>query len=180
MHVRMVMEMHVSHWVYYIVSVYLSSLDRRSIRPTYRTKNTVKGMGSLERSRAKAATFWEKACNVKHDRACHMISEMYHYGVGVEKNQSLAERIRKTSCDRGHADCCHALGVAYLTSTGKDRDSSKALEPLSRACERGHGGACHNLAVMYRKGDGVKKSDTLFEKFARLAETLNSQTVRRS
>ena len=31
---------------------------------------------------------------------------------------------------------------------------------------------------MYRKGDGVKQSDTLFEKFARLAETLNSQTAR--
>lgn len=179
MHVRMVMEMHVSHWVCCIVRLSLFlSFSLNAVRST--PSKTVKGMGSLERSRAKAARFWEKACDVKHDRACHMISEMYHYGVGVEKNQSLAERMRKTSCDRGHADCCHALGVAYLTSTGKDRDASKALEPLSRACERGHGGACHNLAVMYRKGDGVKKSDTLFEKFARLAETLNSQTVRRS
>ena len=109
-----------------------------------------------------------------------MVSEMYHYGVGVPKNLSLAQQIRKSTCDRGHADSCHALGVSYLTSTGKARDASKALEPLSRACERGHGGACHNLAVMYRKGDGVEQSDTLFEKFARLAETLNSQTVRRS
>ena len=166
--------------VLYRTSLSLISLSHLSTPFRRHLSKTVKGMGSLERSRAKAARFWEKACDVKHDRACHMISEMYHYGVGVEKNQSLAERIRKTSCDRGHADCCHALGVAYLTSTGKDRDSSKALEPLSRACERGHGGACHNLAVMYRKGDGVKKSDTLFEKFARLAETLNSQTVRRS
>lgn len=141
---------------------------------------TVKGLGNLERSREKAATYWKKACDVQHDRACHMVSEMYHYGVGVPKNLSLAQQIRKSTCDRGHADSCHALGVSYLTSTGKARDASKALEPLSRACERGHGGACHNLAVMYRKGDGVKQSDTLFEKFARLAETLNSQTVRRS
>ena len=104
----------------------------------------------MERSRAEAAKYWDKACDVKHDRACHMISEMYHYGVGIPKDMVRAKKIRMASCDRGHADSCHALGVAYLTGTngGESRDPSKALEPLSRACERGHDGACHNVGSL--------------------------------
>ena len=104
----------------------------------------------MERSRTEAAKYWEKACDVKHDRACHMLSEMYHYGVGVTKDLKRAKQIRISSCDRGHAESCHALGVAYLTGSDEtsSRDPSKALEPLSRACERGHGGACHNVGSL--------------------------------
>lgn len=127
----------------------------------------LKGLGGLERSREKALALWDKACGFRHDRACHMASEMLHYGLGVEKNEDRAREMRRKACDRNHAPSCHALGVYYLTSDSEE--NSKAVEPLERACQMGHGPSCHNLAVLYRRGDGVRQSDELFEKFARLA-----------
>eukprot|EP00939_MAST-03C_sp_MAST-3C-sp1_P001109 g1109.t1 len=133
----------------------------------------LKGLGGLRKSKKTTVGLWKKACALKHDRACHMSAEMLAAGRGgVQRDLAAARVMREAACARGDPESCHALGVSRLLgkSDSRKRDPKGAIRAFREACDRGFGPSCHNIAVMYRKGDGVERSDVLFQQYAKLAE----------
>ena len=63
---------------------------------------------------------------------------------------------------------------------GVERDSSKAFKLLKFACDKGFGASCFNIARMYRLGDGVERSEDMFNKYREITKEVmkrNAQTM---
>ena len=131
---------------------------------------------------ARAATLYEKACDMGESRGCVMLGMLYFQGAGVEKAETRTFSLMKKACDMGGGYGCFNLGLMYKDGTGRpaalvayggvEKDIAQAATLYEKACDLGDGSGCIELGVLYLNGipfsSVIQKDEaravTLFEK----------------
>ena len=147
-----------------------------------------KGNG-VPRDVARAAQFYEHACDGGHTEACSILGLIRYGGV-----------VYKEACDGGDAEGCWHLGNIYEEGDGVPRDNgrareyfrlacaggsaqgcrdlaryvigndpSQAAELLKQSCDGGDATACNRLGVMYSVGNGVREDPSRAAELVRMA-----------
>ncbi len=96
-----------------------------------------KGNG-VPRDVARAAQFYEHACDGGHTEACSILGLIRDGG-----------EVYKEACDGGDAEGCWHLGNIYEEGDGESRDYGRAQESYRLACAGGYAQGCINLARYY-------------------------------
>ncbi len=101
--------------------------------------------------------------------ACACLGWMYHYGRGVDKNDSTALKWYRKAAEQGHADAQSNLGDMYHYGFGVDENYSTAVKWYSKESEQGHAYAQFMLGCMYETGRCVDKTFSTAVKWYRKA-----------
>lgn len=94
---------------------------------------------------ARAAAYYEKACDYDHGAGCRSGGMIYMMGMsGVIQDQSKAIAMMQRSCELEHAEGCSRLGDFYEDGWGMTPDPDLAAEAYRTACDLGDRGACRS------------------------------------
>lgn len=105
------------------------------------------------------ALFWfNEAASQGEALAQYKIGNIYHYGLGVEKDFSKARNWYRAAADQGLANAQVNLGVLYQKGLGGVTDIKNAITWYELAAKQGHSLAYSNLGYLYFNGIGVKKT----------------------
>jgi TPR repeat protein len=100
---------------------------------------------------ARAAAYYEEACDYDHGAACRMGGMIYMIGIsGVIQDQSKAFAMMERSCELEHAEGCGRLGDFHEDGWGVTPNPELAAEAYRTACALGDRGACRS-ARRYEK-----------------------------
>lgn len=98
----------------------------------------------------KAATAYEKGCNLKDESGCLYLAGMYMDGTGVTKDSKKMASYLEKACNYGAPEGCFTLGSLYMSGEQQvKKDEKKGKEYLKKACDMGMQTACET--------DGAKK-----------------------
>jgi TPR repeat protein len=109
---------------------------------------------------AKAANYYQKACDADFPLGCSNLGALSARGQGLAKDDKKAATLFRRACDMGDALGCVNLGMVYESGAGIQSDPVKARAAYKKACdqlrdEREFGRvACNNLGVMMELGTG--------------------------
>ena len=92
--------------------------------------------------RAIAFPLLEKSCEDGKPFACMTVAEFYQAGLGVEKDQQKADRLRASACNENSRGACYSLGLMYQTGALVPQDAVEALRLFQIACSAGEREAC--------------------------------------
>lgn len=137
------------------------------------------GKGCTEDHQA-AFNYFEKGCSLGEADSCLYAGLMKiaeNDKIKVKKDYPEGMAFLSQSCDKGNDTGCYYLSGLYLTGVPDilEKDMSKAFEFTNKACELGNIFGCANLSQMYKRGDGVKQSTELAEKFQKKTKDLEQQ-----
>ena len=135
-----------------------------------------KGNG-VPRDVARAAQFYEHACDGGHTEACSTLGliryggelykeacdggdaegcwhlgNIYEEGDGASRDYGRARESYRLACAGGYAQGCRDLARYFI-----DKDSSQVADLYKQACDGGDATACNALGVMYSDGNGVRE-----------------------
>ena len=97
--------------------------------------------------------FYDNRCKAQHGGACFMLSRLYLFGTGVEKDKGKFLSFLSQSCDYQHAIGCALASEQFITEATiahlerKPKSEVKALYDKSLAyalssCDLGHADGC--------------------------------------
>lgn len=92
-----------------------------------------------------------------HPEAQHRLAIMFQNGLGMARNDKLAEKWMRKSADQGFAIAQHGLGFMYLQGEGIEKNGEEAAKWFILAADQGLAGSLTTLAMMYEQGDGVEQ-----------------------
>lgn len=122
--------------------------------------------------KAKAATFYERGCELGLGLSCIQAAAIHETGDGVPKSAELAAKqyargldLFEEACAKKDGEGCYYLGISHEFGRGVAIDHAKAVKHYKAGCGFGSSGACFNLGGMYREGKGVKKDPANARKF---------------
>lgn len=96
------------------------------------------GEGGIKQDLAKAAIYYEKACNGGNFDGCINLGGLYYAGDGVAKDANKAKKLYIKACDLGGSVGCGAAG--NMSNMSKDRN--EALKYFKKACDLGDENGC--------------------------------------
>jgi len=109
-------------------------------------------LSRLVHDRARAAVFFNIACEEGDARACNALGLKYFEGDGVARDQARAVALFDKSCVLDHPRGCFNLALSYESGKGIKVDGARAAALYERACEHKLGPACYNQGVCLRDG----------------------------
>ena len=138
-----------------------------------------KGNG-VPRDVARAAQFYEHACDGGHTEACSILGlirdggevykeacdggdaegcwhlgNIYEEGDGESRDYGRAQESYRLACAGGYAQGCRDLARYFI-----DKDPSQVVDLYKQACDGGDATACNALGVMYGDGNGVVENSS--------------------
>ncbi len=84
---------------------------------------------------AKAATFFDQACQGGSGTGCSALGVLYQFGEGLDKDVDQAKNLFAQACERKEETGCSFLGLMLLNGEGVAKDPSTAVTYLSQACQ---------------------------------------------
>jgi TPR repeat protein len=118
-----------------------------------------------------AMTDWQPLAEEENARAQAGIAALYHGGLGVKQDYSLAFHWCRKAAMHGEASAQYLLGSMYRDGTGAPKDVARALEWYRKAAEQDLHWAQYSLGLMYYKGEGVPSDDLQAYQWLALAST---------
>jgi hypothetical protein len=89
---------------------------------------------------------------------------MCQNGLGVARNEKMAEQMMRASAEQGYALAQHGMGFMYLEGDCIGQDSTEAAKWFHKAADNGLAGSLTTLARMYEEGNGVEKDPEMAKK----------------
>ena len=102
--------------------------------------------------------------------AQHRLAIMLQNGLGMVKNEALAQKWMRAAADQGFALAQHGLGFMYLYGECVEKNEAKAAEWFTKAADQGMVGSQMTLGMMYEQGLGLPKDTAEAKKWYALAE----------
>lgn len=94
-----------------------------------------------------------------------VLANCYRYGIGVDKNPSVASVWYTKSSENGCADAAHALGVSHMTGgCGIPQNFAKGLQYLKLAASRRHSEAMECLAHYYVNNGHLEMAEVWYNR----------------
>lgn len=125
-----------------------------------RGKQYETGLGGVRRDFGQALRFYLEAAKQGHIEAPYNIAQLYEYGRGVSKSESIAVQWYIKAAEMGHLRSQTELGYRYTQGKGVPRDLSEAFEWRLLAAEQGDGNSQLLIAHQYGSGQGVQMDKT--------------------
>ena len=117
------------------------------------------GLGKFVKDEKKGYNIINKYIKTKKDDclAQYLMGRMYHYGLGVTKDDKKAVEWYTKAAEQGYARGQYNLGDMYENGKGVTKDLKNAVEWYTKAAEQGNAPGQCNLGYMYENGRGVTK-----------------------
>jgi len=113
--------------------------------------------------------------------AQNALAEMYFSGKGVSKNPSEALHWLRESAGQGYSPAEYRLGSIYYDGReGVPRNFPEAAKWLELAAQQGSAAAQAKLGGLYMLGEGVPKDRVLSGMWLNLAQTAESDDLRKA
>ncbi|RWS23797.1 Sel1 repeat-containing protein 1-like protein [Leptotrombidium deliense] len=85
------------------------------------------GKNTTESDREKGIKEWTKGCDIKHEKSCLSLSNLFLFGkYGVLKNMEKAFEFTTKSCELNDYSACKNLSMLYKHGLGIERNDEKA------------------------------------------------------
>ena len=101
---------------------------------------------------ARAARFYERACQGRHAESCLDLGSMTRFGVGVAADEARGAAfdsrgigLYDEACKGGDATACYELAGKYDFGLGVPKDAARAAALYKQACEVGESMGCSAL-----------------------------------
>ena len=95
---------------------------------------------------------WFEDAGPDHAKALYWLGRLYHYGLGVNRDDEKAFYYFSKSADLKHPPAMNMLGLAYENGWGCDKDIQKAIEWFTAGADAGNTSAMFNLGFGYYNG----------------------------
>ena len=96
--------------------------------------------------------------------AQHRVAIMCQNGLGMVRNEKMAEQMMRAAAEQDYALAQHGLGFMYLEGDCIGQNSAEAVKWFRKAAEQGLAGSLTTLARMYEEGNGVEKDPEMAKK----------------
>jgi TPR repeat protein len=113
------------------------------------------GKGGTPVDEGRAATLYQKACDLKNAWGCTNLGEVYTSGRGVPRDEAKAAVLLRQACDLKNPQACSDLGSLYSEGHGVQKDPEQAVALFERACNAGNAVGCRALGWHVAAGDGI-------------------------
>jgi len=103
-----------------------------------------------------------KAAEQGDASALYRLSELYHWGWGVEENYGEARRLWHLAAERGSIEAQYELARSYEIGREEfniEEDQAEAFKWYLRAAEQGHFYAMLDVIYRYWSGEGVEVNE---------------------
>jgi TPR repeat protein len=104
---------------------------------------------------ARAATFYQRACDLKNAWGCTNLGTLYKLGRGVTQDFARAAALHKQACDLKNGQGCADLGLLYSEGRGVSKDEARAVALYEQACNGGSAYGCRALGWHVAAGNAV-------------------------
>jgi len=94
----------------------------------------------------KAFSYFKRAADLGNEVARYMVGMMYFQGLGVEKNDTLAEFNIRLSAERGYAQAQYVAGQAFAKGVVVEKDEDEAIRWFKLAAIQNHAKAKEELS----------------------------------
>lgn len=94
----------------------------------------------------RAASLYERACELRDSSSCVSAARMHAAGMGVSPNRAKQMELLAEACKLGDSAACSIPAKAYAAGRGVARDPQRARELWERACTGGVEMACEAVA----------------------------------
>lgn len=121
-----------------------------------------------------ALPYLQSAAKEGYGEACYLLGEMYYYGLGTEKNPTIAMRMYQRGIEYGFTKGEAELGRMYENGEGVTKDSGKAFSFYLQSSSRGNLLGKYLLARSYYHGLGTSEDN---EKAFAMFYSLSKNTV---
>lgn len=115
---------------------------------------------------AKAASYYDRACEHDLATACANLARMARHGTGVDENWRRAVDLYDRACEADHPDECIFAGRMLLRHQ-ESPDIDRVVDLYERGCEAKDAN-CLELAILHWEGEYIprdeEKSSKLFER----------------
>ncbi|MFY2764639.1 tetratricopeptide repeat protein [Arenimonas sp. MALMAid1274] len=98
---------------------------------------------------------FEKALALGDARAARYLSEQYHLGQAVPKDDAMAFAMIQKAAELGDSDALASVGMFHWKGVATPRDPAKAVEWFRRSVESGDPKGFYQLGMAYLDGIGV-------------------------
>ena len=112
-------------------------LEMAAENGNYVIQGMIASIYKLAKNYSKAFEWYKKSSNVFIFDPCGF-GDLYHYGLGVEKNYEKAIELYKIAERRELPEAKYNLGVMYYNGEGVNKDRNKAIELWTQAAEKGN------------------------------------------
>jgi TPR repeat protein len=113
------------------------------------------GKGGTAVDETRAASFYQRACDLKNAWGCTNLGELYTSGHGVARDEARAAGLLKQGCDLKNAQACSDLGLLYSEGHGVEKDGPRSVALFEQACNAGNAVGCRALGWHVAAGNGV-------------------------
>lgn len=112
----------------------------------------------IPRDFTRAAKLFKASCDLDSTgQGCGALARAALGGRGMDRDPSLALKLRQRLCDRRDYAACAAIGKMYAHGLGVTKDTTQALAYLDKACTSSKTGeGCTEEGLMYEWGEGTK------------------------
>ena len=93
--------------------------------------------------------------------ACYNLGIMYHKGLGVDKNYSMAKQYLKKAAENGFIDSYSQLAIIE----NEEGNAKEALKYAKKGCDLNSAISCFYAGAIYYDGDDIEKNLTLAKNF---------------
>jgi|GEM_PF-2032550 len=116
-----------------------------------------------------------KAAEMGNAKAAMLLTDVFYYGKGVDKNKSEAFRWYEISAKGGDLDGIRMLSLLYATGEGVKKDEEKSTRLLRLSAERGDPESMYELGITLEMED--KNDPESFQWFQKSAELGNTYAM---
>ena len=127
---------------------------------------------------AKAAKMYRAAADKGDARAQYSLGHMYHWGLGMPRNNTKAVGLFRKAAEQGNAPAQFNLGFMYAEGQGVAQDYGAAAKWYGEAAEQGFSRAQWLLGFLYRDGRGVSQDRVQAHMWFSLAAASGSKFAR--
>ncbi|MGD0675768.1 MAG: tetratricopeptide repeat protein [Polyangiaceae bacterium] len=113
------------------------------------------GQDGFPQDWGRAATAYERGCNLGDARACNNLGDALDYGDGLPRDAQRAAALFDKACHLGNALGCANLGTMAEHGEGVVRDAARARDLYRDACLTGEVYGCLHADMMVAGGGAV-------------------------
>ena len=135
------------------------------------------GVGGVERDRARALQYLQRAANAGNVEAQYNLGVMYAYGHGVEKDRNASLALFRKAADGGYTAAFNGLALS-LTDGSPDNNLTEAFHYFNRSAAAGNADGLYNSALLLRDGRGIAKDEATALDYLRRAVGADHQAAR--
>lgn len=104
-----------------------------------------------------AAQYYKRSADLGNADGQNNLGICFQYGIGLEKDPTLALHSYRKAAAQKHADAHYNIGLCFHLGQGVDKDVNKMVEHFQQAAAQGHVKAQNSLAICYLTGRWVVK-----------------------